>query len=82
MPLFYLNLYDDFVAEDEEGAEFADADAARLAAIDGARDLIAARIRRGEPVNLTHRIEVEDENRKCVHSVTFAQAVTFQEPDP
>lgn len=78
MPLFYLNLNDDIVARDEDGTEFADADQARLAAIDGARDLIACQIRRGEPINLTHRIEVEDEHRNCVCSVTFAQAVTFQ----
>jgi hypothetical protein len=76
MPRFFLHIsngVDGFV-EDPEGQELQDEAAARRAAIVGARDMMAADLLTGE-LDLGSFIEVEDENRQWLFTLTFADAV-------
>lgn len=56
---------------DVDGTERPNADFALEAARAGARDLIAADIKTGKPVHLSHRIEVVGEDGSVCHLVLF-----------
>lgn len=73
MPRYYLNLYNDEVVRDETGEDFADAGAARESGVRGIAELIAEHIVAGKPVDLGDRIEIEDEQRKLVTVITYAE---------
>jgi hypothetical protein len=74
MPLFYLHVCDgDGFNEDEEGHNLPDLEAARAAAIRGARDLMAEEMRRGE-LNPASFIEVEDSNHNHLFTLLFSDA--------
>jgi hypothetical protein len=77
VPRFFFNVYDDLVAEDDEGAELPNLAAARLQALRGARDLIAEQVRHGYIV-LSHWIDVMDEHGEKVLTVTFRDAVEIK----
>jgi hypothetical protein len=74
MPRYLFHVLNDIDAPDEEGHELANLAAAHLKAIDFARDLASAAVRLGR-LNLTHRIDVENEAGEVLVSVTFAEAV-------
>ena len=75
MPRFYLHVCNgNGFVEDEEGADLPDAEAARLRAIEGLRDLLASELRDGE-LNMASFIEIEDENHLLVTTVPFMDAV-------
>lgn len=74
MPRFFFHLYDDEVALDAEGMEFADASAAKEEAIQNARAIACAEVVEGH-LGLNHRIEVTDANDSPVATVTFKDAV-------
>lgn len=74
MPRFYFNVFDDDVTIDDEGQTLPGVDAARAVAIRSARELICADLREGR-LTLSHRIEVEDEERRPVLSLTYGEAV-------
>jgi hypothetical protein len=75
MPHFYLHICNGSgFTEDEQGSDFADVDAARDAAITGIRDLMAGELLNGE-INLASFIEIEDEGRNLVRTVSFTEAV-------
>jgi hypothetical protein len=57
-------LYNDQVLRDDTGEHFADAVAARAAAVRGISELIAEKIAAGGRVDLRDRIEIEDEERQ------------------
>ena len=78
MPRYFFHVYDDVIAQDEEGAELPSIEAARLNALIGARDLIAEQVRRGYFV-LSHWIDVVDEQGAPVLTVTFRDAVNIRE---
>ena len=79
MPLFYFHVCNgNGFTEDEEGQELPNVDAARLAAIRSARDIMAADVQRGF-LDLSSFIEVEDSARKLVLSLSFQQAVDLTE---
>jgi hypothetical protein len=78
VPRYFFNIYDDIVAEDEEGAELPNAEAARLQALIGARDLIAEQVKHGYMVR-SHWIEVVNEQREVVLTLTFGEAVDIKE---
>ena len=78
MPRYYLNLFDDLDVPDDEGDEFPDLAAAREAAIEGARSLMSDHVRYGQPIDLTHRIEIADSSRNVVAILTFADVVKFR----
>ena len=79
MPKFYLNLFNDMVAFDEEGREFVDIAEAKAAAISSARDLMAEHVRTGHPVDLNHRIEVVSETGKVLAVIPFREIVTIKQ---
>ena len=77
MPLYFFNVYNDDITLDPEGAELADAQAARAYAVKAARSLAAETVTRGHIAG-HHRIEIVDENREPVDSVRFDEAVDFR----
>lgn len=75
MPRFYLHVSDGkLFAEDGDGLELHDVEAARREAIAGLRCVMAEELKRGQ-VNLAAYVEVEDENRQLVMTVPFLDAV-------
>ena len=74
MSIYYFNIRNDDVTEDFEGAELADAAAARAYAILAARSLAAETVAHGH-IGLSHRIEIVNAAREPVDIVTFAEAV-------
>ena len=75
MPRFHLHICNGIgFVEDTEGQELPNAEAARESAIKGARDLIASEVRDGV-MNLSSFIEVEDENREHLFTLSFSEAV-------
>ena len=75
MPRFYFRVCNGtgFV-QDEEGQELPDIEAARLAAVRSARDIMSADVQRGI-LDLSSFIEVEDTGGALVLSLTFSQAL-------
>ena len=78
MPRYFFHVFDDVIAEDEEGIELPNLAAARLKALIGARDLIAEQVRRGYFV-LSHWIDVVDEQGEKVLTITFRDAVDIKQ---
>jgi hypothetical protein len=78
VPRFFFNVYDDVIAEDEEGVELPNLAAANLQALRGARDLISEQVKHGYMV-LSHWIEVFDEHGEKVLTVTFREAIDIKE---
>ena len=77
MPRYHFHVHDGTgVAEDEEGRELADLDAARVEALKGARSLIAEEALAGR-IDMGSRIEVTDGTAEVVLTVRFADAVTI-----
>ena len=76
MPHFYLNLRNDVELKDPEGLEAESVEAARNAAIRGARDIMAEDMRCGE-MRLCEKIDVVDESGRVVTTVAFRHAVTI-----
>ena len=81
MPRYYFHVFNDVVAIDEEGIELPDLDAAREQAMDSARELVCESIHKGH-LNLDHRIEVEDEQRNKVLSISYRDAFTLTGENP
>lgn len=77
MPRFYFNLHDDVVAIDDEGRELADVRAARAEAVKAARELICEQVQEGR-LDLRHRIEVEDEDRRPVLTLPFSAVLQIE----
>jgi hypothetical protein len=77
MPRYYLNLFNDVDAMDEEGSDFPDLDRARSAAVEAARELIADHVTKARPVDLSHRIEVTDEHGQICAVVRFREVITL-----
>jgi hypothetical protein len=79
MPRFFMHICDGGgFAEDQEGSEHPDAAAAREAAIKGLRDVMAGELRNGQ-LNLSSFIEVEDERRTHLFTVTIKDAVVVMD---
>jgi hypothetical protein len=76
MPVYFFHIRGGPAdVEAAEGLEFPDDDAARRAALAGARSLIAADVLDGM-LNLDSRIDVADEGGSTLFSVPFASAVS------
>jgi hypothetical protein len=81
MPRFFLHVCNGSgFTEDETGQEYADLREARDAAIDGIRDLMSAELKQGQ-INIASYIEIEDEDRRLMGTVTFTEAVQI-DSDP
>lgn len=79
MPRFFFNVFDDATTIDEVGQELPDVAAAHEAALEEARAILAEEVRNGR-VDLSHRIEVEDEERRPVLLLPFSAAVEIEGP--
>jgi hypothetical protein len=77
VPRYFFHVFDDVIAQDEEGMELPSIEAARLNALIGARDLIAEQVKRGYFV-LSHWIDVVDEQGTPVLTVTFPRCSGHQ----
>ena len=77
MPTFFFDVYDDDVALDEEGLELADLEAAKRAALQGARGLASEQVLNGY-LDLRHRVEVRDETGASLATVSFRDAVAVE----
>ena len=77
MPLYYLHVCNGtgFV-EDQEGHELPDLAAAQRVAVEGLRDILAADLKEGE-IKMTSFIEVEDEARTLLITVTAEEVIKF-----
>jgi len=79
MPRFFFNVYDERTTIDEVGQELPDLAAAREAAVEEARSILGDEALNGR-IDLSHRIEVEDENRRPVLLLPFSAAVEIEGP--
>jgi len=75
VPRFYFHICNgNGFVEDGEGTELPDLDAARAQATAGARDVMAGDVQRGF-LDLSSFIEVEDERRTHLFTLTFKDVV-------
>lgn len=76
MPWLYLHMrIGDDVMEDPDGEEFGSLEAARAEAIAAAREIMSAKIRRGELPERNSCFEVTDSDGHPVLTVPFAEAL-------
>jgi len=78
VPRFYFNLRNDVFVDDQEGAELPDLAAARARAEGFARDMAAASVIDHGRIDMRHRIEVADESRQTLLTVTFGDVVRIE----
>ncbi|MEA3066496.1 MAG: hypothetical protein QOJ27_2957 [Sphingomonadales bacterium] len=77
MPRYFFHVFEDALMLDDEGIDLADAEAARAAALAGARSMMCDEVRSGR-LTLHHRVDVEDENGAPILSLAFGDAVTIE----
>jgi hypothetical protein len=77
VPHYYFHLYNDTIAMDEEGLDLPDLEAARANGIKEAREMMLEAVAEGR-INLSHRIDIADENGAVVDTVIFAEAITVE----
>lgn len=80
MPRFYFHIFDDTVSMDEAGQVADDLEAARVIALDGARELVCEQVRRGY-LNLENYIVLADEQGEELCRIEFREAFTVQRND-
>lgn len=76
MPRYFFHVFNSFETTDLEGAELLDLEAARAAAIKGARGIMADELETGF-IDLNHWIEIEDEHGEMT-VLTFGDALTVR----
>ena len=74
MRRYFFHLYNDETSIDDEGRQLADLAAARECAELDARHMAAESVRSGH-LDLSHYVEVTDEDRRPLFRVTFGEAV-------
>jgi hypothetical protein len=78
MPRYFLNIRNSSgFAEDEEGQELADLQAARAEAIAGIRSVLAEEIKRGV-LDLRGQVEITDEAAALLAVVPYREALELQ----
>jgi hypothetical protein len=77
VPRYFFHIYDELVLHDDEGMEMADAPAAHAAAMAGARAMMCDQLMKGR-LDLSHRIEVEDDRGDAVFTLPFGDAVIIE----
>lgn len=75
--LFYFHLHNDVHTQDESGRDLPDAAAARAVAEDEARAMAAESVKVGH-LDLSHNVEVADENGDTLFAVTFGDVVAIR----
>jgi hypothetical protein len=82
MPRFHLNIRNGHgFTPDEQGQELPGPEAARAAAVDGARDLMCADLMLGE-LDLRGQIEITDASGQLIDTVRFGDLVAVRTPEP
>jgi hypothetical protein len=77
MPLYFFHFHSNGnVAVDPEGQELPNLETAREEAIVGLREIAADRIRSGEPVGFSNRMEIANEAGELLLAVSFGDAIT------
>lgn len=79
MPRYFIHIFNDLTADDEEGVELADDRAALERATSEARILAAESVRTHGHLVLRHRLEVRGEQGRLVGSVAFGDVVRIVE---
>jgi hypothetical protein len=78
LPVFYLHLCNgNGFTEDAEGAEYVNLADARVAAIAGLRDIMAAELKEGS-MNMASFIEIEGADHQLLTTVQFVDAVDIR----
>jgi hypothetical protein len=79
MPKYFLHLrIDGRLMPDDEGTLLPDLETAKREAIEGARDLVAGRVRDGEPLDLSWAFEIADDTGRTVLVVPFSEAISLR----
>ena len=77
VPRFFLHIRDgDELLEDPDGSDHPDLETARAEAIAGARDLLAAQLKAGKPLD-GQQIEICDEAGRLLATVRFRDVFTL-----
>ena len=74
VPRYFFNLRSDPDATDDEGQDLVDLAAARLCAMEAAREMVCADIKHGL-LNLNHAIDVTDDQGAALFTLTFREAL-------
>jgi hypothetical protein len=78
LPRFYLHLCNgNGFTEDTDGAEFDNLAAAKVAAVAGLRDIMAAELKEGS-MNMASFVEIEGEDHQLLTTVQFVDAVDIR----
>ena len=77
MAHYLFHVINDIDAPDDEGQDLDNLALAHLKAIDYARDLASAAVRQGR-LDLSHRIDVEDDQGNVLVTVTFGDAIEIK----
>ena len=78
MPRYYLHICNGSgFTEDEYGHDYADVNDAHAAAVRGIRDIMSEELRKGA-INIASFIDIEDEQRQLVKTVSFTEAVAIK----
>lgn len=77
MPRFFFHVYDDLVAHDDEGIVLPNAQAAKLQALMGARELMQEQLKHGY-ISLDHWIDVINEQGAIILHLPFGEAVEIR----
>jgi len=78
MPVFYFHLLDDMDVRDPEGIELPNLTAAQAKARHNARMLMGEMLKDEAHINLSHRIDIEDEHRRVLDTVWFRDVVRVE----
>jgi hypothetical protein len=81
MAHYLFHIFNDVETKDDEGKELLDFGAARAFAVKGARGIMADELQTEGLIDLSHWIEIEDEQGE-ISVVTFADAVTVRGASP
>jgi hypothetical protein len=77
---FYFHLHNDVEARDPDGTDLPNLAAARIHALSDARFTVAETIKETGRLNLSHHIDIEDENGTVLDTIYFRDAVTIEGP--
>jgi hypothetical protein len=75
---FYFHLLNDMGVRDEEGKELPNLAAAQEYARHNARELMGEMLKGEAHINLSHRIDIEDEHRHVLDTVWFRDVVQVE----
>ena len=77
MSIYHINIYNDVDSIDKEGIEFPDLAAAKDAAIEGVRAMMAEHVAAGRPVTLHHRAEIVGASGTVLAVISFKELITI-----